>query len=73
MRCDGEGNFEPLQCSRVADRRLIRCRCVDASGTTVPNTELEVADVRDAPNCVDMGNDILASGSGFFHSLLSSS
>ncbi len=58
LRCNEEGNYEPLQCSRITDRRLYRCRCVNASGTMVPNSEQEVADPRDGPDCVDMGKEI---------------
>lgn len=34
-----------------------RCRCVEPSGTPVPDTEIEVPSRRDAPDCDDIGEE----------------
>ncbi len=56
LDCDDDGNFEPLQC-RQQDTGRFQCRCVEPSGTLVPDTEIEVRDQRDAPDCEDIGRE----------------
>lgn len=52
--CDEDGGFEPLQCRRISDGRLYRCRCVNRNGTVISGPE-DVDSLRAAPDCGDIG------------------
>ena len=51
LECTAEGNFDVLQCNEAA-AGLLMCQCVEPlDGSPIPNTEVVVADINDAPDC----------------------
>ena len=56
LRCDDDGNFEPLQCRRMDDGTHT-CRCVHpGNGSMVPNTmRTGIREREDAPDCEGRG------------------
>ena len=56
LRCDDDGNFEPLQCRRMDDGTHT-CRCVHpGNGSTVANTmRTGIRQREDAPDCEARG------------------
>ena len=56
IACNEDGNFYPLQCRETDNDEVYRCWCVNATtGSVIPNTQQEIRDRSQVPDCNDIG------------------